>query len=88
MKEYKIEQRPTPILDECYCDKCKKSFEEDELLEINCYVDPVNLAHGEFCPKCMYEMIKDYCRYNFDTGWDSKGLSEYNKALKEIKDAN
>jgi len=83
MKNYKVEKRPTPILDECFCDKCKKHFEEDELIEIQCYVDPVNLAHGEFYAKCMHDMIKDHCRYNFDLGWDQEELDKYMKGMKD-----
>jgi len=86
MKNYKVEKRPTPILDECYCDKCKKPFNEDELIEIECYVDLVNLAHGEFCNKCLYSLIKDHCRYNYDTGWDQKSLDEYNNRMENYPD--
>ncbi len=82
MKKYKVEQRPTPILEECYCDKCKEHFEEDELTEIQCYANPVNLAHGEFCDKCIHDMIKNYCRYNFDLGWDQEELDNCMKGMK------
>ena len=85
MKNYRIEKQPTPILDECFCDICKKHFEEDELVELEFYVDPVNLAHGEFCNKCLHGLIKDHCRYNYDLGWDQKTLDEF---YKESEDAN
>jgi len=76
MKKYKVEKRLTPILDECYCDKCKEKFKEDELIEIEFYVDQVNLVHNEFCRKCLHELIKEHCRYNFDLGWDQESLNE------------
>ena len=81
MKKYKIELRKTPILDKCYCDMCKIDFHEDELIEIEFYIDPVNLVHGEYCNKCLYSLIKDNCRYNFDLGWDQEELDRYNNCF-------
>lgn len=89
MKKYNIENRPTPILDKCYCDKCKKDFNEDELIEINFHLKTkdigyLNIVHGEFCPECLHELIKDHCRYNYDLGKDCD-LDDHMKIIDVMK---
>jgi hypothetical protein len=89
MKKYKIKNIKTPILDKCYCDKCKKSFEEDELQTIEFdIVDSetqyMNLVHADFCSNCLHELIKDHCRYNSDLGKDYD-LDEHMKMLDDMK---
>ena len=89
MKNYKIEFRKTPILEKCSCDVCKKDFihREDELITILFHLcdkdHPYysNIVHGEYCPECLHEMIKNKCRYNYDLGFDY----DKNEAIKDFQ---
>ena len=72
MKNYLIKKIRTPILDKCYCDKCKEEFVECDLQEIEFHINDtnMNLVHAEFCSDCLHELIKEHCRYNYDLGKD------------------
>jgi hypothetical protein len=88
MKNYKMEKISMPILQNCYCDKCKEYFEEHELIEIQFQLADkktmyINTIHGEYCPECLHSLLKDHCRYNFDLGEDYD-LDEHMKIMKGV----
>jgi len=73
MIEYKEETRKVYVPSKVVCDVCgeeQDSLAVDELTQLDFYAGyasvfgDMNHIQCDICHKCLYKMIKDYCRVN------------------------
>lgn len=75
MIKYKIKKEPIQHLDTFICDRCKKEISSEDLFQIQ-ETYSINFIGGyasifgdcnevdcDLCQECLYELIKDFCRY-------------------------
>ena len=76
MKKYKKIIYEDYIIEKMFCDKCKKEIignmemQETHVIDFiggyNSVFGDENRVECDLCQQCLYEFIKDFCRYNDD----------------------
>lgn len=75
MKKHKTIMIKYPELISFKCDKCKKEFIDDEFEMQEIHITggyasvfgDMNIVECDLCQQCLYELIGEFCIYNYGT---------------------